>query len=325
MDIGKYIGKFLIKNKYCSLSGLGVFELKKIPAYEQKGEISNPAHQVTFTPIGSIDDTFASFIASFENVSISNAANNIKEYCRNAKEEIENNGKFGIENLGNLTSSNGKLVFHQNADLDLGLSSIPVTPIEIKPINPETQEKIKENFSYPPANTTYLRSKQINWTKMLVPVLVVVVLGIAGYFGYNYYKNNSSSDSEPNITETPAVQIDTIATPTVDTTTPLVSDTLQHDTTLAPTPTTNDTIAASAKPVAIGKEYKVLIFTYNEEASAIAKVNKLNRYGNKSSVVNLNGQFMVAITASNLQNDTTKLVDSLRRFFNPKGQVHIIK
>jgi len=325
MDIGKYIGKFLIKNKYCSLSGLGVFELKKIPAYEQKGEISNPAHQVTFTPIGSIDDTFASFIASFENVSISNAANNIKEYCRNAKEEIEINGKFGIENLGNLTSSNGKLVFHQNADLDLGLSSIPVTPIEIKPINPETQEKIKENFSYPPANTTYLRSKQINWTKILIPVLAVVGLSVAGYFGYNYYKNNLTPANETNGTETPAVQIDTIVTSTVDTTAILASDTLQHDTTLAPTPTTNDTIAASVKPVAIGKEYKVLIFTYNEEASAIAKVNKLNRYGNKSSVVNLNGQFMVALTASNLQNDTTKLVDSLRRFFNPKGQVHIIK
>jgi nucleoid DNA-binding protein len=325
MDIGKYIGKFLIKNKYCSLSGLGVFELKKIPAYEQKGEISNPAHQVTFTPVGSIDDTFASFIASFENVSISNAANNIKEYCRNAKEEIENNGKFAIENLGNLTSSNGKLVFHQNADLDLGLGSIPVTLIEIKPINPETQEKIKENFSYPPANTTYLRSKQINWIKILVTVLGVVVLGVAAYFGYNYYKNNLSTNNETNGTETTAVQIDTIATSTVDTTAILASDTLQHDTTSAPTPTTNDSIVASVKPVAIGKEYKVSIFTYKEEASAIAKVNKLNRYGNKSSVVNLNGQFMVALTASNLQNDTTKLVDSLRLFFNPKGQVHIIK
>jgi hypothetical protein len=325
MDIGKYIGKFLIKNKYCSLSGLGVFELKKIPAYEQKGEISNPAHQVTFTPVGSIDDTFASFIASFENVSISNAANNIKEYCRNAKEEIENNGKFAIENLGNLTSSNGKLVFHQNADLDLGLGSIPVTLIEIKPINPETQEKIKENFSYPPANTTYLRSKQINWIKILVAVLGVIVLGVAAYFGYNYYKNNLSTNNETNGTETTAVQIDTIATSTVDTTAILASDTLQHDTTSAPTPTTNDSIVASVKPVAIGKEYKVSIFTYKEEASAIAKVNKLNRYGNKSSVVNLNGQFMVALTASNLQNDTTKLVDSLRLFFNPKGQVHIIK
>jgi hypothetical protein len=325
MDIGKYIGKFLIKNKYCSLSGLGVFELKKIPAYEQKGEISNPAHQVTFTPVGSIDDTFASFIASFENVSISNAANNIKEYCRNAKEEIENNGKFAIENLGNLTSSNGKLVFHQNADLDLGLGSIPVTLIEIKPIIPETQEKIKENFSYPPANTTYLRSKQINWIKILVTVLGVVVLGVAAYFGYNYYKNNLSTNNETNGTETTAVQIDTIATSTVDTTAILASDTLQHDTTSAPTPTTNDSIVASVKPVAIGKEYKVSIFTYKEEASAIAKVNKLNRYGNKSSVVNLNGQFMVALTASNLQNDTTKLVDSLRLFFNPKGQVHIIK
>lgn len=326
MEIGKYIGKFLIKNKYCSLSGLGVFELKKIPAYEQKGEINNPAHQVTFTPIGSIDDTFASFIASFENVSISNAANNIKEYCRSAKEEIAKTGKFEIENLGKLSSSNGKLVFHQNSDLDLGLASVPVTPIEIKTINPETQEKIKEDFSYPPANTTYLRSKQVNWTKIVVPILGVVVLGVAGYFGYNYYKNNLSNSNEPTVTETPAIQIDTIATPIVDTAAPLANDTtLQHDTTLAQTPTAMDTVAKPTQPLPVGKEYKVSVFTFDNEASATAKVNKLNGYGNKASVVNANGQFIVALMASNPINDTTKLVDSLRRFFNPKGQVHIIK
>ncbi len=322
MDIGKYIGKFLIKNKYCSLSGLGVFELKKVPAYEQKGEIINPAHQVTFTPIGSIDDTFASFIASFENVSISNAANNIKEYCRNAKEEIEINGKFAIENLGNLSSSNGKLVFHQNADLNLGLSQVSITPIEIKPINSEPQEKVKEDFSYPPANTTYLRSKSKNWTKILFAIFITAAIGVAGYFGYSYFK---TANNKPIETETTPVQLDTtVSQTTTDTTSSLDNNSVQQDTTSTQSPTTSDTTAIPAKPLAVGKEYKVQIFTFDDEAKAIAKVKKLSGYGNRASVINSNGQYVVAIVASNPQNDTTKLVDSLRLFFNPKGQVHII-
>ena len=321
MDIGKYIGKFLIKNKYCSLSGLGVFELKKIPAYELKNEMANPSHLVTFTPIGSIDDTFASFIASFENVSISNASNNIKEYCINAKEEISKTGKFEIENLGKLTSSNRKIVFQQNADLDLGFASAPITPIEIKPISAETQEKIKEDFSYPPANTTYLRAKQTNWLKIAIPVLAIAGIAIAGYFGYNYYKNNLDTKNEPTINaETPAVQIDTIAN-TIDTTTAIQqADTTKKDTVT----TTIDTVAKPTQPTAIGKEFKVSVFSFDNEASATAKVNKLNGYGNKASVVNSNGQFIVTLLASNPSNDTLKIVDSLRRFFNPKGQVHIM-
>jgi hypothetical protein len=321
MDIGKYIGKFLIKNKYCSLSGLGVFELKKIPAYEQKGEIVNPAHQVTFTPVGSIDDTFASFIASFENVSISNAANNIKEYCRNAKEEIELNGKFAIENLGDLSTSNGKLVFHQNADLNLGLSPVSVTPIEIKPIHPEPQEKIKEDFSYPPANTTYLRNKSNHWIKIIVGVIIVAAIGTAGYFGYDYY---NASNPKPVETETATIQLDTTTTQTTVDTTTLINETAPPDTALIQSSTTNDTTAIPATPLAVGKEYKVQIFTFEDELKAIAKVKKLSGYGNKASVISSNGQFIVALVASNPQNDTTKLVDSLRRFFNPKGQVHII-
>lgn len=326
MEIGKYIGKFLIKNKYCSLSGLGVFELKKIPAYELKNEMANPSHLVTFTPIGSIDDTFASFIASFENVSISNAANNIKEYCRSAKEEIAKTGKFEIENLGRLSSSNGKLVFQQNADLDLGLASAPITPIEIKPVNAEPQEKIKDDFSYPPATTTYLRGNKTNWMKIAIPVIALGLLGIAGFFGYNYYKNNIVTNIEPteNV-EIPAVKVDTISNAIDTASTIQQADTIQRDTTVVATQSSIDTMTKPTQPVAVGKEFKVSVFSFDNEASATAKVNKLNGYGNKASVVNSNGQFIVMLLASNPSNDTTKIVDSLRRFFNPKGQVHIIK
>jgi nucleoid DNA-binding protein len=118
MDINKYIGKFLLKNKYCSLPGLGVFDLKKEGAQTNVSSetISAPVYKITFTPVGSIDDTFASFIATAENVSISNASNNIKEYCKNVKEELAKSGKYDIEFLGRFSLSNNKIIFHQSDD-----------------------------------------------------------------------------------------------------------------------------------------------------------------------------------------------------------------
>jgi hypothetical protein len=70
----------------------------------------------------------------------------------------------------------------------------------------------------------------------------------------------------------------------------------------------------------------VAIFTFTTEAAASAKANKLNGYGNKASVSQIdNSKFVVAIEASHPLGDTVRLVDSLRKFFNPKGNVYILK
>lgn len=327
MDIAKYIGKFLIKNKYCSLPGLGVFELKKIPAYELPKEMQAPAHNVTFTPVGSIDDTFASYIASIENVSISNASNNIKEFCKQVKDEISKTGFYEIEQLGKLSMPQGKLVFQQSDDLDLGMVAAPVTSIEIKPISSEIQEKIKDDFSYPPATTSYKRHRKTNWIKIIVPVLIVIVLVLVAYFGYDMYKK---SESEMVSTTTQ------VNTPVVPTNAIVVADSL-HDT-LATLPQdsinqtkdslvnqTVDSLPVTSKPLPVGKPFQVAVFMFDNEAAATAKANKLKGYGNQTSVLNAQGKFIVSIMASHPTNDTTKIVDSLRRFFNPKGNLYIIK
>ncbi|MBP6623689.1 MAG: hypothetical protein KA198_00870 [Chitinophagaceae bacterium] len=331
MDIGKYIGKFLMKNKYCSLPGLGVFNLQKNPAKlnVSNNEISQPAHLITFTPIGSIDDTFASFIAGFENVSISNASNNIKEYCIAVKEEVAKTGRYEIDHLGKLTMHNQKLVFQQAADLDLGFEPAPITPIEVKPAAEETNTpKDKPDYSYPPAVTTYRNSNK-SWTKLVLPLTLLAVLGVGAYFGYDYYKKSASEEQAQPVSE--VNQIDTIVN-APDTTLlntdsiPSAKDTFASNAAAIDTMSTIPPAAPTANaPTTNGPAYNVAVLSFDNEASANLKAKKLKDYGNNSSVINKDGRFFVVISASHPLNDTTKLVDSMRRMYNPKGPVFILK
>ena len=317
MDINKYIGKFLLKNKYCSLPGLGVFDLKKEGAQANASSetISAPVYKITFTPVGSIDDTFASFIATAENVSISNASNNIKEYCKNVKEELSKSGKYDIEFLGRFSLSNNKIIFHQSDDLDMGVEPAPLAPLVEKLKAPETPAN-KPDYSYPPART----QRDIPILKIAVPIVLVVLLAVGAYFGYDYYqKNKDVTPVEATIPEPAPVQVDTLATT-------IGPDSLHRaDSTNAATDTAMQSASNSAAQTTpqAASFYKVAILSFENEAGANGKATKLKKYGNDASVVRNNGRFFVVINASS--NDTTKLVDSLRRFFNPRGQVFIMK
>jgi hypothetical protein len=172
---------------------------------------------------------------------------------------------------------------------------------------PETPAN-KPDYSYPPART----QRDIPILKIAVPIVLVVLLAVGAYFGYDYYqKNNDVTPVEATIPEPAPVQVDTLATT-------IVPDSLHlADSTNAATDT-----AMQAAPQA-ASFYKVAILSFENEAGANGKATKLKKYGNDASVVSNNGRFFVVINASS--NDTTKLVDSLRRFFNPRGQVFIMK
>lgn len=155
---------------------MGSFELEKISAaiHTKEGEITPAKFQIKFSPLGSIDDTFASFIANHENVSISNTSNNIKEYCRVVKEEIAQQGKFTIPFLGFLTMQNGKIAFVQTDELDMGAAALPLPDIDA---NLKMKANKKLDFSYPSAQKAYKR-KKLSIGKFVIPAIVVLMLGV---------------------------------------------------------------------------------------------------------------------------------------------------
>lgn len=316
MEIGQYIGKFLVKNNYCSLSGLGVFELKKNTASVRSSDntVTPPSHVISFTPVGSIDDSFASFIANRENVSISNASNNIKDYCIQAKQELQNTGHFTIEHLGKLVMSNNKVSFIQSSDLDLGYEPVAMPTAEIKTnTTTKTESGDKLDFSYPPSGVG-------NTTKSS-PVMKYVMLGGLGllllggvYMAYDYYQKNKV-DTEA-LLNPPAAETNASTAPTEENAQVANTDSTQN----IATNTASTTTAVSSGA------HLVAVFTFNNEAAATAKAKKLNNYGNKASVNRKDStNFVVTLEATHAQGDTTLLVDSLRKFFNPKGNVYIWK
>jgi nucleoid DNA-binding protein len=319
MDIGKYIGKFLIKNNYCSLSGLGVFELKKTNATVNNADntVSPPTYSISFTPVGSIDDSFASFIANHENVSISNASNNIKEYCIKVKEQLSQTGSYTIDHLGKLSSNNNKITFQQSSDLDMGYEPVALPIADVKPTQSEVKASNGEklDFSYPPSHTSY-RGKP-NFPVKYLAIAIAAVLVLAGaYFGYDYYQNNANLDSITPSQEVSNAPVAQNNTPVIDT----------NAVSARPASDTNSMASTPAAPALSPGAHRVAIFTFTTESAASAKANKLNGYGNKASVSQIDSsKFVVAIEASHPLGDTVRLVDSLRKFFNPKGNVYILK
>ncbi|MBL7765841.1 MAG: hypothetical protein JNJ58_07105 [Chitinophagaceae bacterium] len=318
MDIGKYIGRFLLKNKYCSLSGLGVFDLKKNPSVVSgaSGTVAPPNYTITFTPVGSIDDTFASFIATAENVSINNVSNHIKDYCKAIKDELARVGSFEIEHLGTLSMSGNKMIFTQSNSLDLGQEPVPIPVIEIRTQTAaeKTESKSEVTFSSP---RPIGRKRGIKPMLIIVPLIAILLLSIIGYFGYQYISKPSVEESIP--MDTPPLQVDTIATP--QDTAAIQQDTLSmiKDTVVARFDTAESQSATNAI------RYKVAVLSFDNQAMAESKANKLKGFGNITSVVSRSGQFIVAIDGSHPLNDTAKLVDSLRKMYNPKGPVYIMK
>ena len=71
--------------------------------------------------------------------------------------------------------------------------------------------------------------------------------------------------------------------------------------------------------------YKIAVFSTTVQATADAKAKKWKNYGNLTDVQQMGDQVVVTMIASHPTNDTTLLIDSLRRFFNPKGNVYILK
>lgn len=327
MDINQYIGAFLLKNKYCSLPGLGVFDLKRVGASVQsaEGKVSPPMYDISFNPIGSIDDTFASFIASRENVSIANASNHIRTYCTEVKDLLQQVGKFEVPNLGRFEMRNGKIAFIQSNDLNLGVEPVPAVFTDIKVVAPP-QEEAKLDYSYTSSGKSdYRRKKNLNWMKFILPTAAILLLIIISYFGYTYYQENKSVSPDDEIPENTSE----LSIPKADTSVsiaPISSDTLAPTNPVDTNVNQDSSIVQTPPPPApTGKEYRVVVFSSTDQAAANAKSQKWARYGNKANVIPMNGAFVVTIDASHPLNDTTKLVDSLRRFFNPKGDVHILK
>ena len=284
-DISHYVSLFLLRNKYCYLHGIG--SLKLVTVFDKDANTTN--YQVQLLPGGSIDDLFANFVATSEQVSISKAANAIREYNTEIRSQLDENQNVIIPSIGYFTKLDKHIIFVT----DNNFSYQPSENASLKYANnrsiAETKQIVEE--------TTFVPQKAIvNWSKIILFIALLIVVGIAIYFIATQSKNISATQNEP----------------IANTTTEIVAPAL-------------DTAVVQPDTLVANTEYKFLIKTYSTLGAAVKRYQQLLSYGNKVGLQtsdSISYQLYISMPASAL--DTTQAKDSLRVIFNPKGTISII-
>jgi len=310
MDIAQYIGLFLIKNEYCYLPGIGSLQIDKKPAvYNSETQQMNPhEYEVTFQKTaGSIDDSFANFIATNERISIAHAANFFKDYCTRIKSELKEGKDVIIPGIGKFFCNDNQLIqFATDPNLQIKGKSIPffkISPTAEKS-NGETisniidQTEIKE----PRADEEIvMKAPQVNWTKIIV--FALVALGIVALIAYFIFSSNSDNSIQP-ITE-PA----TTTEMNTETALPIDVDTVQQQ-----------SAQAQAEPA---NNYLALINTYPSRNRAEKRIKQLQSYGHEVSLNTKDSSSYKVVMVIPSSIDTSHYLDSLSKLFGSK--IHLVK
>src|SRR5690606_10255444 len=151
-DVAKYIGLFLLKNKFAYVHGLGNLEIKKKPAAYEGEALTGSVYEIELTPMGSIDDNLANFIATNEQISISKASNALRDFSTEAREKLEQGETVSIPSIGIFAEENGKIVFITDPHFQFNPTPIP----SIRVARKKDETVYTTNADIPPVKPRYI-------------------------------------------------------------------------------------------------------------------------------------------------------------------------
>ncbi len=293
MDIAKYIGLFLLKNRFCYVHGLGNIELKKRAATYDGTALQAPSYEVVVTPGGSIDDNLANFIATNEQISISKAANELREYSIQTKKDIADGKEVQLPGIGKFIDEGGKVKFITDANFKYTPTGIPVIK-NSKQLEEQNARPVHKP-SYPPPH----KADSINWSMVILAIVLVIIIA-GGIYGIYYYTSHSSDNSSSTVTVT-----DTVAAVT-----PPVADTAMAKTDTVAMPGTQPAPVDTMQVI----PYKWVIGSYRSMDKADKRKKNINMPGVEVAQKD-SSNFFVVVTVSSRMVDTLHVKDSLKRYF----------
>lgn len=314
MDIAKYIGLFLLKNKYCYIHGLGNLELKKRAAFHDGTALNAPAYEVIITPGGSIDDTLANFIATNEQISISKASNALRDFSTDAKANLAAGKDVIIPSLGKFIEDNGITRFITDPTLQYTPNPIPTVRSAVKPaenLRPKQEHDAKlppvaqqirqaepqpQPTDYPPYPEP--AKAKVNWGKVAIVGGLALLIVVIAIFAIRYVNTTNDSKENASLQESP-IAVDTVVA-------------------AAPAPPVDTNLIMGADGML---SYKVALKEYNTASGADKRAKQLQSYGYSDVYVlsHDSSAFVVVLPVSSLPDDTTHVLDSLARTLNPSG------
>ena len=316
MDVAKYIGLFLLKNQACYIHGLGNLELKKNPATFNGETLQAGSFEVILSASGSIDDNLANFIATNELISISKASNELRDYSTQAKSDLAAGKDVVIPAIGKFSETDGKMRFTTDPHLQYTPPPIPAlrssrrVEEEMAVSNgPIPVNRHKEyNHMQPGYNQRDIPPRsggQLNWSRIFLVAGIAIALVVAVIYGIRFVKNRSLSNMKAEQTMVP------------------VKDSI------APIPKADSTAKVdSAAADSLGTitmednklHFKVIIDNFPTRKKAEKKAKLMISYGHTAEVIAEDSvSFDVVMPVIAPASDTARIMDSMRRYYNPAG------
>jgi hypothetical protein len=336
MDIGKYIGLYLVKNGYCSLPGLGTLQLLKTPAKRTSGgEMSAPKTEIQFNNVGSIDDQFPHFIGLRENISSNNASNAISTFGKEVKETIQSNSPFVLDGIGRFVMKDGKIAFVPVSDFNLAEFDMTLPEVNDNPIDVDNTRVSNNNIgdkemSFSNLGGTAIGERSINYSRLFIGLGTLALLATGIYFGWDYLsKNQEQAKKETMVATTDTVTNNTnVIADTANNLDSMASALAGQQATAAATPSvtavdtaTKPVTAAtdSTKPQAfVGPAMKVVVRTYTTQVNADAYSKKLTSYGKTTMVNKLDSaNYQVIVKLPSTDKPADQVINELRANYNP--------
>ncbi len=301
MDVAKYIGLYLLKNKFCYLHGLGNLQLKKKPATYDGEVISAAQYEVTLSPTGSIDDSLANFIATAEQTSISKSSNEIREFVAGLKVDLAEGKDVAIPGLGHFTAAGGTVRFVSDANFAYTPPAIPTLRMS---------ERLEEAPSFrrnTPEEEQEANRTGPNWGKMLPLILAVIVIAALIILAIRFF-NQPRTETLP---EVPA--------PVEE---PMPAPALSDTTATLPPADPNATTPPAGNPNA--GSWKIVLNSYTTLPAAEKRVRflKSTALGDVVGLVSVDSmQHLVTIPYTAPAADSTRTLDSLSRVYGSKTRL----
>lgn len=301
MDIAKYIGLFLLKNKYCCLQGLGNLEILKSASVHNGKELTGGVYYTKLNPVGSIDDAFPNFIANIEQVSIAKASNEISEFIKSAKAILAAGGAVVIPSVGQYVLKNHQLNFELDSAFSMPTNNIVFPVAEApKPVVEEPKNGEGKPYESYTNYNNYNKQSAVNWNIVALWAVIIIIGGSILVWGIRYFMNQQAPSSNEIVMQAEPQQVE-VVTPTID-------SSAVDSATVAP-------VASTDTPT-----FKFIIKEYSTLAKAEKKEKQLLSYGYNVSVTNKDSStFYVISTFKIMPADTTRIKDSLTKLLNPAG------
>ncbi len=301
MDIAKYIGLFLLKNHFCYVHGLGNLELHKKSATHDGKSLQAPTYDVVVTPGGSIDDNLANFIAVNEQISISKAANALRDYSIQARKDMAAGKDVLLPNIGKFVEVSGKVQFVTDDNFKFTPAGIPTIR------NSKQLEEQNNKPLHKPAFPEPTKADSINWSMVIIVIVLLLIIG-GGAYGIYYYMSHNKPSAAANITPIKDTVIKVQPQPLPDT---------SH------TPKDTLLMAAQAAPAVDTNQiniYKMIIGSYSKKELADTRVKNLKRNGTQAELFERDSTNYLVYTIINCRVvDTVHIKDSLRTLFGFKN------